>query len=116
MTRNPLKEYLRTKSEVDLFCPDLSSNEYLKNPNKIASSIIEDIKAPLLDILNEHNKFSINEKIDFLESFKNSTLEHIEDLKRNSYAETNINKFILYVEWLDRQLAVLRNNGTYIVE
>lgn len=79
-------------------------------------SEIEDLKSTALSVLNEHNKFSMNEKIDFLESFKSSTLEHIEELKKKTYAEISINKFNLYVEWLDRQLAVLKNNGTYIVK
>ena len=77
---------------------------------------IEGLKGTALGVLNEHNKFSINQKIDFLESFKSSTLEHIEELKKKTYAEISINKFNLYVEWLDRQLAVLRNNGTHIVQ
>ena len=105
-------EILKNESDKELYYSDVSSLEQMRNPSDFD---IEDLKSTALKILNEPNQFTILQMIDFLEDFKNSTLEHIEDLKHKSYAEISINKFTLYVKWLDRQLAVLRNNDTRIV-
>lgn len=76
---------------------------------------IEDLKSTALDILN-NTKFGIKEKIDFLISFKLSTVEHMQILRLKKHPKKRIKPFELYSEWLGRQLDVLRNNGTHIVK
>lgn len=77
---------------------------------------IENLKSLPISIIKENNEFNIEDKINFLEGFKTSTLEHLKNLENKAYANISINKFNLYFAWLERQLIVLKNNETYIVD
>ncbi len=73
-------------------------------------SDIEDLKSTALGILN-NNKFSIQQKIDLLISFKRSTIEHIQVLKLKKQPKKRIKPFIEYSEWLGVQLDSLKDNN-----
>lgn len=75
----------------------------------------EDLKSTALDILNNKN-FNINQKIDFLIDFKKSTLCDIQILKMKKHPKKIIRPFKEYSDWLGKQIEILKNNGTHIVQ
>lgn len=72
---------------------------------------MEDFQSVALSILNTSH-FGMGYKISKLEEFKIDA----EDELNNCKSERTKKDLKDYIEWLDRQLAVLRNNGTHIVQ
>lgn len=70
---------------------------------------MEDLQSVALSILNTSH-FRMGYKISKLEEFKIDAEDELNNCK-NERTKKDLKN---YIEWLDRQLAVLRNNGTYI--
>jgi len=72
---------------------------------------MEELQSTALDVLNNKH-YNIQEKISFLESFKENSKTTLVTTKRIKTKET----LIEYINWLRKQIKSLENNCPYIVK
>ena len=72
---------------------------------------MEDLQSVALFILNQQN-YRLDYKISKLEQFKVEAEDEI-NICKSDRTKKDLED---YISWLDRQLAILKNNGTHIVQ